>query len=206
MTTTVTRVNPKTHCRYCGEELSYDEARQCSTCLNCHPPKTATPAPAKETKYLDVKLTEGRVKEMIKENEERIRDIVRDELENWHIQKPPVTREEVTPMVLTDTPTTFTSEANIPEQIGGTTNTTLANPTMEYNKKVAEEEAKIPERIDNTLIGALGTNWRKQAKALGIPLHKEPKGSGMRKKEDVLKDINARTSGETERPQEEGNI
>ena len=31
--------------------------------------------------------------------------------------------------------------------------------------------------------------WRQRAKELGVPLHKEPAGSGMRKKEDVLSDM-----------------
>ena len=46
--------------------------------------------------------------------------------------------------------------------------------------------------VDDEIIAALGhkeLTWRQQAKELGIPLHKEPPGSGMRKKEDVLADI-----------------
>lgn len=41
------------------------------------------------------------------------------------------------------------------------------------------------------------STWRQQAKELGIPLHKEPPGSGMRKKEDVLADIASQTTVST---------
>jgi hypothetical protein len=74
----------RTKCRYCGTELTYDEKRKCSVCLVCNPPsKVAAPEPVK-TKYIDVKMTE-----------KRVREIVIDELENWHIRKPPVTKSEV---------------------------------------------------------------------------------------------------------------
>lgn len=81
-----TKVNTKTHCRYCGEELSYDEKRDCKVCLICHPGKPDAPAkPTPEKpKFLDERMTEARV-----------REIVRDEMENWHIPKPSVTKEEV---------------------------------------------------------------------------------------------------------------
>ena len=36
---------------------------------------------------------------------------------------------------------------------------------------------------------AVEPTWRQRAKELGVPLHKEPAGSGMRKKEDVLADM-----------------
>jgi len=112
----------------------------------------------KRKKYIDVTMTEERVVEIIKEqigsakvislSEDQIREIVQDELANWHIQKPPVTRDEIAEA---------TSE-------GGT--------FEELPMSVPKPET-----------------WRQRAKVLGIPLHKEPTGSGMRKKEDVLADM-----------------
>ncbi|MCK5016957.1 MAG: hypothetical protein KAS32_07775 [Candidatus Peribacteraceae bacterium] len=55
-----------------------------------------------------------------------------------------------------------------------------------------EEKVEIPEEPASPPIVVeepAEQTWRQQAKELGIPLHKEPPGSGMRKKEDVLVDI-----------------
>ena len=94
------RVNTKTHCRYCQTELSYDEERNCKICLTCNPPRQEIAPPPKSKKnFIDVKVTEERVREIFKEllSGDAVREIVRDELENWHIQKPPVTKEEIPP-------------------------------------------------------------------------------------------------------------
>lgn len=106
----------------CKKELTFLDDSKCWRCLICNPLPKEEPAPPKEKKpFLDVHITE-----------ERVREIVRDELENWHIQKPPVTAVEA-------------------------------------------------KKIDS----ALRTDWRVQAKELGIPLFQ-------RKKADVLKDIEDR--------------
>lgn len=58
-----------------------------------------------------------------------------------------------------------------------------------------EEKVEIPEELASPPVVVAEPaepaeqTWRQQAKELGIPLHKEPPGSGMRKKEDVLVDI-----------------
>lgn len=79
------KVNPRTHCNHCRAELTYDEKRNCMVCRVCHPEGGDKPlVPQTKPKLLDVKFTE-----------EQIRAIVRDELENWHIQKPPVTKDEI---------------------------------------------------------------------------------------------------------------
>ncbi len=84
---------PKQLCRRCNGELAYDKKRNCKFCPICYPPNRTQPAPVKEKKkYLDVKMTDERVIELIKEH---VGPIIREELENWHIQKPPVTREEI---------------------------------------------------------------------------------------------------------------
>ena len=79
-------------CRRCNGELTRDEQRNCWECLACYPKNRVQAAPPKdEKKYIDVAMTEGRV-----------REIVRDELENWHIQKPPIVKDEIEPVPLTD--------------------------------------------------------------------------------------------------------
>jgi len=116
----------------CKRPLTYLKESRCWRCLICNPlPKKVEAPPQSEHKYVDVKMTE-----------DRVREIVRDELQNWHIQQPPVTRAEIN---------------QLPES------QSFAEPIEE--------------------------NWRQKAKRLGIPIQKEPKGSGMRKKEDVLADI-----------------
>ena len=123
-------------------------------CLNCytHPTETAgQKTEPRKRRDVDRQLSEERVREMINEsstkvsvglNEEEIREIIQDELQNWFIQKPLMTRDEIAETL----PTSM-----IPEQ-----------------------------------------TWRQEAKDLGISLMKEPVGSGARKKEDVLADIEAK--------------
>jgi len=90
------------------------------------------------------------VREIIKEEladgvvvgEERIREIVRDELENWHIRKPPITGDEIA--------------------------------------EILPPSSVVPKE----------QTWRQKAKELNIPIQKET--GGMRKKVDVLADIEAK--------------
>lgn len=75
--------------------------QNCWRCLVCNPIVKTAPTAKKTNKYIDVKLTEGMVREIIKEevgsgiDEEKIREIVQDEMANWHIQKPSVTQAEI---------------------------------------------------------------------------------------------------------------
>ena len=86
-----TEVMTKT-CRRCNGELSYDEERECWECLSCYPKNRVQAAPQKEEKkYVDVAMTEAKV-----------REIVRDELENWHIQKPSVPKTEISKLTATE--------------------------------------------------------------------------------------------------------
>ena len=92
----------------CKRPLTYLEDSKCWRCLICNPIPKDVPKLKEKKKFLDVAMTEDRVVEIIKEqigsakavilNEERIREIVQDELMNWHIQKPPVTKSEVSTM------------------------------------------------------------------------------------------------------------
>ena len=135
--------------------------QNCWRCLVCNPIAKTAPTVKKKDKYIDVKLTKEMVREIIKEelssvstgiNEEKIREIVIDEMANWHIQKPPVTRDEIA------------------EATGA-----------------SEPESNV--HIDVQVPTVKPETWRQRAKELGVPLHKEPAGSGMRKKEDVLADM-----------------
>ncbi len=155
------RVNTKTHCRYCTEELTIDKKRNCKVCLNCNPPRAnVAPPPKSKNNFIDVKVTEERVREIFKElfSGEAVRLIVQDELENWHIQKPPVTKSEIQmqdeKILASDKPISATVEAN----------------------------KEIPETYGVGDIDVAVDNWRAKAKELGIPLFQ-------RTKKDVLKDI-----------------
>lgn len=56
--------------------------------------------------------------------------------------------------------------------------------------EVTEEPAEAVSMASPTFVEKpVESTWRQKAKELGIPVHKEPPGSGMRKKEDVLADI-----------------
>ena len=68
-------------CKGCLGELVKDEKRGCFYCPVCHPPQEEIIPESEKSrdKYIDVPLTP--------EQESRIRNIVRDEIENWHIPK-----------------------------------------------------------------------------------------------------------------------
>lgn len=152
-------------CRYCKTDLIRDKERGCLVCPNCSPKQRGKPIPPKEEKkYLDVKVTEKRVSEIIDEKlaeqvevgEERIREIVRDELEDWHIPKPPVIREEII-------------DARTRINVASSSNADVPIETAENPVETVEE-----------------MNWRQRAKELGIELYHK-------KKVDVLKEIKALT-------------
>ena len=89
-------------CRGCETELIRDEERDCLYCPVCHPPqKKVSPEEKPETKYIDVTMTEARVRALITEHQEaedeRIREIVQDELIAW---TKPVTTEGIEPVVV----------------------------------------------------------------------------------------------------------
>ncbi len=139
-------------CRNCEMELTRDKKRNCWVCLECNPPTEVRPEEEKDrSTYIDVPLTP--------EQERRIRKIVRDELENWHIRKPPVTKHEAI------------------EITGMSPDTIIATVSPVLTEK--------PEPFLKTEDASL--NWRQRAKELGISLS-QPTG-GARKKIDVLKDI-----------------
>lgn len=93
--------------------------QNCWRCLVCNPIRKTKPTEIPKKKYIDVTITDKMVREIIKEEltaikismpaatvaeemEEKIREIVVDEMANWHIQKPPVTQDEI--IAMTETP------------------------------------------------------------------------------------------------------
>jgi len=64
-------------CPKCGKEATYDERRECWQCFECNP-VLKEPVIVEEPKrnYLDVRLTD-----------ERVREIVREEIENYLIEQ-----------------------------------------------------------------------------------------------------------------------
>ncbi len=146
----------------CKKPLSRLESRGSWRCFHCTPWPKGAPAPKQEKKFLDVAMTEKRVREIIAKketmSEERIREIVQDELMNWHIQKPSVTKSDISEMTAT--------EVEAAKEM-------LSRPVFdEKNSGIVITE------ID-------GVPWREKAKELGI-------NSFGRKKADVLAEIKAK--------------
>ena len=149
MSETITNT-PICKTQICKRPLTYMEKQKCWRCLVCNPLPKDAPQPKKEKKFLDVAMTDERVKEILAErvtvSEEHIREIVRDELENWYIQKPPVTANEVINEVL--------PPVELPEG------------AMRTDEDMAKIEAERE---------IVSQDWRAQAKALGIPLYHKKK-------------------------------
>lgn len=71
-------------CKNCNTGLTKDEKRDCLVCLRCHPVnENPVPAPKKQNVKVDEPWTAGRIKELV---EPMIREIVVDEIENYHIR------------------------------------------------------------------------------------------------------------------------
>lgn len=162
-------------CRRCDGELIHDEKRNCLRCPVCYPEnRVQTAPPEKETNYVDVALTEKRVKEMLDERiseyseagEERIRQIVQDELMNWHIQKPPATLDEIN---------------NVLPVAVETRSGTRALTASEVEEMPTEARKQL-DQISGPLKVDVPLTYRQKAKRLGIR-------TSQRKKVDVLAEI-----------------
>lgn len=91
-------------CRRCNGELERDEKRDCLRCPVCYPIQEAQPEPEKDmSKYVDV----GK-----KWTEEGIRALIKDELEDWYLQRPSVTAKDVVALT-TETGTLPDEEAAV---------------------------------------------------------------------------------------------
>ena len=150
----------------CKKPLTYMENSQCWRCLSCNPLGTNAPTVEPERKYVDVKVTEQRVREIVAEEltDERVRKIVVDELEDWHIQEPPVTRSEI----VVNQPASGCHQDHSPSKT-----------VEELNSKLKKEKNKIILRAFET---KQHSDWRAEAKELGI-------NTFQRKKADVLAEI-----------------
>lgn len=93
---------PKCKTQACKRPLTWVERTGCWRCLICNPITEPKKTEERKKKYIGVAMTEEMVIEIIKEqigsakkDEDEIREIVRDELADWHVQKPPVTATEI---------------------------------------------------------------------------------------------------------------
>ena len=145
-------VNPMTHCNHCRSPLSHDKERNCKVCRTCHPVQEikTEPLPKDVATNPNLLTFEERVEKILAKHEsvveERIREIVRDELENWHIHEPSVKQDDVDAIWQTET--------------AGNTNTATVG-----RQAMVSEVAAIQ----------LEPDWRAQAKELGIPLFQRKK-------------------------------
>lgn len=144
----------------CKRPLTWMEKQKCWRCLVCNPIPKNLPKKEERKPFLDVHPDEVRVAEMIKSamaNQSltgaQIREIVQDELMNWHIQKPPATRDEIA------------------EAVG-----------------IGEPESNV--RIDIQVPKVKPETWLQKAKRLGVKTHYDE--GGMRKKVDVMADMEAK--------------
>lgn len=82
-------------CRRCKTELVRDEKRKCLYCPVCHPPQTEQEKiEEKKRVYIDLKPTEKRVAEMVRDIIETVvPDMIRDEMEKLYIPKPAMIEE-----------------------------------------------------------------------------------------------------------------
>ena len=153
----------------CKKPLTWMKHGQCWRCLRCNPIQKSVPTEVPASKRIDVKPDINKVQDMIDASmsEERIREIVQDELTNWHLQKPSVMKEDVDELI---EKTTFTNNTpvEIPDEVARLT------PTNNIHIE--------PEIVEET--------WRQKAKRLGVKTHKDNAG-GMRKKIDVLAEVEA---------------
>ena len=157
----------------CKRRLTFlGPPQNCWRCLVCNPiTKTSKTGKPKRDKYIDVTITDAMVREIIKEeigsvsaglNEEQIREIVQDELANWHIQKPPATRDEIAETVsVSEGLQQYDEKGKVTSSI--LTLTPVTKPVKDWA-------------------------WLQKAKSLGIRTHNEGTG-GMRKKVDILADM-----------------
>ena len=171
----------------CKRPLTWMEKQKCWRCLICNPIPKDVPKLKEEKKFLDVKVTEEQVAKMIDErahgtiSEERIREIVQDELMNWHIQKPPIDR--------TETEKIFEDEYARPDMpLSESERKTVETGTKALVEQMAAKEEAIEVEIMDESPPPF--NWRAQAKELGISLMQST--GGARKKVDVLAEIESR--------------
>lgn len=151
--------------------------QNCWRCLVCNPIVEVKPTERRKKEYVDVTMTEKMVREIIKEefqsvDEEKIREIIQDEMADWHIQKPPVTAKEVIAL-LSDTELAKLRKGDeIVEATGAGGETRVF---------------KVGDGIDK-VVTIKSETWLQKAKRLGVRTHNEGTG-GMRKKVEIVADM-----------------
>lgn len=122
-------------CRRCNGDLTRDEKRNCLRCLVCYPVQEVQPAAPKDmSKYVD---------QGTKWTEERIREIVRDELADWQVPKPSVTAKEVVELTSPDT-TESSIVAEVPQK-------TWRDKAKEMGVSLYDHEKKCPRKKTDVL-------------------------------------------------------
>lgn len=148
-------------CRRCNTELAYDDKRKCHYCPECHPLRNDPPPVTEKLpdRRIDVKPDEKRVIEIIKEI---VPDMIRNELENWYVQKPPITRSELE---------VNTEPANVTISPDTTTSTVSTFST-----------------VDNELLNEIAAgDWRDTARSMGIKTFQKSKDAVMREIEQAMR-------------------
>ncbi len=79
----------------CLKPLTHLKESNCWRCLKCNPIPIYTPTEQTRKKLVDAKMTTDEVRAIVKEEMAGLREIIQDELANWHIQKPPITKDEI---------------------------------------------------------------------------------------------------------------
>ena len=145
----------------CKRPLTWMEKQKCWRCLVCNPIPKDAPKREERKPFLDVHPDEVRVAEMIKSAMAGVREVIQDELMNWHIQKPPATRDEIAETLPISSENAY--------ETGGVSATPTTKPET----------------------------WLQKAKRLGVKTHYDE--GGMRKKVDVLADIEAKENKPVEK-------
>ncbi len=156
----------------CGTELT-EMATGCKRCLKCNP-MTKYVAPVKKARRdVDLPWTDERVIEVI---DRVVPDMIRETLENWHIQKPSVTRDDI--KFLNNDKVSIEVK---PDTLG-----------EQYVQGILTEQDKLKEKVE--VVQEPTQTWRQQAKELGIEVYdrvnKKP-----RLKVDVIKEIAEKQKG-----------
>ena len=166
-------------CKCCKTELTEmkndKDETTCVRCLKCNPLTLYVPPASKASKYVDVPWTDERV---IKVIDRVVPDMIREVLENWHIQKPS------TVIGMAEVGDSTTEELiNLKLQAD-----TLAIPSQ--GRKKVDVEADI--KNTTTDVGVEQKNWRTTAKELGIEVY-DKVNRKPRLKIDVLAEIESKS-------------
>ena len=151
----------------CKRPLTWLEDAECWRCLVCNPIPKPKPVEEKEDKRIDVRPDVTKVEQMIRESEARMRNIVRDSIAEFMIKPEPDP----------DYPPTH---AEI---------TQIAGSVYDDDEEEEESAEAVSKRVEESLKAVPNKMpWLAEAKKFGVATHL-PDGGGMRKKAEILADI-----------------